>query len=872
MGISGAIFSIIILLEGVSMAEVNKPLVKILPNGMHLVVYENHSAPVVSVQAWVRAGSADEPEEMAGVSHLLEHMLFKGTERRKVGEIAREIESNGGYINAFTTYDSTVYYVTIASRYFETGIDVIADAIQNSSFDPAELEKEKEVVIEEIKRSEDIPERRAMNALFELAYKVHPYRRPIIGFADVVRAITREKLMGYYKKWYSPQNITLVVSGDVKQEQVLTAVDRYFGNFKKTDLHPFQRPVEPEQDSLRIKVLKGKVFETQLIFAFHIPGVHHEDIYPLDVLSSLLGEGESSILYREIKHKKELVNFIYSYTYTPKEPGVFIIGAQLEANEIKDAISSIWEEVRKITQMEPSGADLERAKIKIESDFIYQRETVEGIARQLGYFEAIIGDVDYERKYLEGLHRVDGGDIVNVAQKYLRPENLSILVLLPEEATIDEEEVRKIIEGKQERIVTQEKQKEEMERIVLSNGIRLIIKSNPGTETVSIYTASLGGVRYEKEEKAGLSNLLSRVWTKGTKTRSAEEIANEIEDIGGEISGYSGRNTFGLSAQFLSRFLEKGVKLFSDVLLNPSFPEEEINKVKKDILNEIKNQQDDLARIAFKSFYKTLYGKHPYGFDILGTERSVKGLKRKDIINYYKTYLKPDNLVITVVGDFEQSSTIELLKRNFEEIPLRKTKSPQIPQVKPPEKIKKTERIVKDREQVHIVLGFLGTTLKNRDHYSLQILDAILSGQGGRLFVKLRDEQSLAYDLRAMNVAGIEPGYFALYIASGAEKEEMAISGLVGEIENLLKNGVSSDEVERAKKYIVGNFEIGLQSNSSQASAIALNEIYGLGYDYHKKYPEIINSISAEEINNAVKKYLNLNGYVLTIIRPEKTK
>lgn len=854
------------------MADEIKPLVEILPNGMHLVVLENHSSPVVSIQAWVRVGSADEPEEMAGVSHLLEHMLFKGTEKRNVGEIAREIESNGGYINAFTTYDATVYYVTIASRYFETGIDVLADAIQNSSFVPDELEREKEVVIEEIKRSEDIPERKAMNDIFELAYKVHPYKRPIIGFADKVKAITRERLIDYYKKWYSPDNITLVVSGDADKEAILRAVEKYFGGFKKSGASAALRPQEPEQNALRVKVSKESVFETQLILAFHIPGVLDKDIYALDVLSSLMGEGDSSILYKEIKRNKELVNSIYTYTYTPRDTGLFIVGASLEAKDIENAIKSIWEEILKIRKHPPAYNELSRAKIKIESDFIYQKETVEGTARQLGYFEAIIGDVNYEKRYLEGLKNVNAEDIRQVAEKYLVPDNLSIVILGPVENPAIGEEIKQFIYEKKIGEDRERPEAMEVSRIVLDNGIRLIVKSTPGTETVSIYSASLGGVRYENERTSGLSNMLSRVWTKGTKTRSAEEIADEIEELGGEIAGYSGRNTFGLSAQFLSRFIDKGIALYTDVLFNPTFSEDEIEKARREIFNEIKNQEDDLARIAFKNFYKTLYGAHPYGMDILGTKASVEKLTRKDILKYYTQFLRPDNLVIAVVGDFELNETIDLLKTKFAQIPGKKTKMPAIKKVEPLNEIKRSEKTVKEKEQVHILIGFLGTTVTSDDQYPLQVLDAILSGQGGRLFVKLRDEQSLAYDLRALNVPGIDPGYFALYIASGAEKEEQAIQGLIGEIKNVLETGVSEEEVERAKKYIVGNYEISLQSNSSMASNIALNEIYNLGYDFYKKFPEKINSVTVDNVNKVAKKYLALDKYVLSIIKPEKNK
>jgi zinc protease len=308
------------------------------------------------------------------------------------------------------------------------------------------------------------------------------------------------------------------------------------------------------------------------------------------------------------------------------------------------------------------------------------------------------------------------------------------------------------------------------------------------------------------------------------------------------------------------------------VLLNPSFPAEELEKARREVLNEIKNQEDDLARITFKNFYKTLYGNHPYGMDILGSRESVNRITAKDIKRFYDNYMTPNNLVIVIAGDVDPESTIKKFQNVLDQLPSRKAKFPSIKTVTPPEQIKKFEKTVKAKEQAHIIIGFLGTTVTSDDQYPLQILDAILSGQGGRLFIKLRDEQSIAYDLRALNVTGIDPGYFALYIASSAEKEGIAVQGLLEEIKKIKETGITEEEVERAKKYIVGNYEISLQSNSSLASNIALNEIYNLGHDYYKKYPEKINSVTVKQVNEAIDRYFDLNRYVLTIVRPEKEK
>ena len=855
--------------KGVVMADGTKTFVTTLDNGMRLVVQENHSAPVVALQAWVKVGSADESDNIAGISHLIEHMLFKGTGKRKVGEIAREVESSGGYINAFTTYDSTVFYLTIASRFFDTGLDILSDAMQHSSFDPAEIEKEKEVVVEEIKRSLDIPETRVMNALFDKAYAVHPYRRPIIGFSESVKNASRKTVLDYYHKWYAPDNITFVIAGDIDTQMTVAKTKNAFKEFKTYGLKRIKRPEEPRQEKLREIIIKEDVAETQLNMGFHIPGIENEDSYALDILSSIVGEGESSRLYNEIKREKELVNSIYSYTYTPKDPGIFIIGASLTEKNLSKAVKAIWEEIIKIRQHPPAEEELERAKLKIESDLIYHRETIQGQARQLGYFESVIGDINYEKKYLEGIRAVTGIMVNEVAEKYLRNSNLAVAALGPKSASFTEEAIRSALKEPEAEKSGTERTGEKTIREVIKNGATLIVKENPGSDIVAIQAVFIGGLRFEKPEKNGASNILGRAWTKGTKKMNAEDIAKRVESIGGEISGFTGKNTIGLSSQFIKRFTAEGIDLFTDILINPAFNESEIAKIKRETLEEIKNQDDELAKVAFKMFFRDLYGNHPYGRDILGELETVKKITRKDILDYYKQVAVSENLVLVAVGNFEADKMLELLKREISGLPDKKLKQPKIKDIIPPEKVKKSVKTIKGKKQTHIMLGFLGATLADEDRYPLEVLEAILSGQGGKLFVNLRDRESLAYDVRALSTEGIEKGYFAFYIASSAEKEERAINGLINEIEKVLRDGVTDEEVDRAKKYIIGNFEIGLQTSSSQSTNIAFNEIYKLGYDFYKKYPEKINSISRSDIIRVARKYLDMNKYTIAIVKPD---
>jgi zinc protease len=308
-----------------------------LDNGLRVVVQEDHFAPVVAIQVWVKAGSADETPDVAGAAHVHEHMIFKGTARRPVGAIAAEVESSGGNINAFTSADHTVYHVVLASRYCRTGLDILSDAMLNTTFDPHELEKELQVVMEEWKRGEDSPTSRAATELFRLAYTTHPYGRPVIGFRETVEALNRERVVNFYQRWYHPNNMTLVIVGDIDREVVRRNVTELFGARETVELPVRPRTAEPPQKELRLSAIDMNIEEFYLYLGYPIPPADHPDVFALDLLSFILGGGESARLVQTVQAEKELVNWISASAYTPEDAGLFILAAALEQEKISPA-------------------------------------------------------------------------------------------------------------------------------------------------------------------------------------------------------------------------------------------------------------------------------------------------------------------------------------------------------------------------------------------------------------------------------------------------------------------------------------------------------------------------------------------------------
>jgi zinc protease len=847
-----------------------------LDNGLRVVIKEDHFAPVVAIQMWVKAGSADETLDVAGAAHVHEHMIFKGTDRRPVGAIAAEVESSGGHINAFTTADHTVYHLILASRYFATGLDIIADAMRHSTFDPHELAKELQVVMEEWKRGEDSPTSRAATELFRLAYSTHPYGRPVIGFRETIEALNRERVLNFYQRWYHPNNMTLVIVGDIDREAARQEVSRLFATEGPVVLPSRPRMAEPPQHELRFSVLDMNVEEFYLYLGFPIPPASHADVCALDLLSYILGGGESSRLVQTLQADKELVNWISAHAYTPQDSGLFIVAAALEHNQVRPALEEILSALFRCKRELVSPAELARARTNLESDFVYRRETVQGQARQLGYFLTVFADPDFERRYLDGLATVTRQDLRRAAQQYFSPEALSLVLLgstegvtLPSASEVQALCQQLDMETPSAAPVILAKSDGHVSFTTLDNGVRLIVKEHHEVPVMALQAVMLGGLLFENERNIGINNFLAGLLTRGSERFSRQELAEAVESLAGSLRGFSGRNSLGLSGSFLSTpRADNALDLFLDTLLHPAFPLEEVEKRRRELLLALKNREDDLAQIAFDLFYETLFLTHPYRFPILGTEETVRLLQREQLTSYYRTLLNPRQLVVSVVGDVDTDQVLTHLRAALEPLPV----SPRATTLPPPDArpttVQKRYKTV-DKQQAHVVLGFQGVSLSNPDRYPLKVLEAILSRQGGRLFYELREQRALAYSVTAFGVEGLAPGVVGVYVGTDPGKVEEATTAARAELGRLQEEFVSPAELEQAKKYLTGSYEISLQSNSSQCEEMGFNELYGLGYENGKRYLEAVTAVSAADLRRVARTYFDDEVHTLIVVGRE---
>lgn len=860
-----------------------------LKNGLKVLFLESHKSPVVSVQMWVKTGSADEKKNEEGISHFIEHLVFKGTRKYGVGEIAATVEGSGGELNAYTSFDQTVFYVTISKQFSDVALDVISEMMGFPTFDPKEIDNEREVVIEEIKRGQDSPGRRASQLLFTNVFKKSPYGIPVIGYDKVVRKVSYKKIREYYQSRYVPSNMFLVVAGDFESKEMKKKVEQMFGAFEPFKLKKISRTKEPAQKNIRIKVEETKFEQTTGYLTWRIPNVKNKDIAALEVMSAILGQGDSSRLMQSLRIKEPLTNSVGSFSYSMQEDGLFAISFNLEKENLAQALAKITPELTRLIETPPTAAEMQKAITNFASHEVYSMETVDNIARKAGSNEFYYGDHDYYKKYMKQVYTLKPEDIQKVAKKYFKADTFGISLM----TNMEKKEAEKILKNYAKDLkkalaaakISKEKEKfaakkfnintdavkhtPETEKIVLSSGATLLIRDQKDTPYVAMKAAFMGGVRVEKENQNGLTELFSRNWLSGSKKFTEDDINLKVDEMAAGLGAFGGRNSVGLSMDYLSPFEDRMLEIYADSLLAPQFPDAILEREKVVIKNQIKSRNDNPAQICVLNFMKEIFKGHPYSRDLVGSEESIAAITSKELHDYYKKVVQAKNLTFCVVGDVNKDKWVKALEAITKELP-RGEKISNSFQAAPLTENKKLFHELK-KEQSHIIVGYRGLTLKDSDRFTLEIIQSILSGQGGRLFLELRDKNSLAYSVSPMHMEGIECGYFGGYIGCSPEKAEKAISMLKAEFHKLADTKISEEELIRAQRYLIGRHDIELQRKSTICNAILFDDIYGLDYRESLDVAEKYFAITPEDIQKLAQKIFS-QPTVISLVGPTDVK
>jgi zinc protease len=830
-----------------------------LDNGLTIIVREDHSAPVVSAQSWAMAGSIHEGKWLgAGLSHVLEHMLFKGTTTRPGSRIDQEVQEAGGYMNAYTSFDRTVYHIDVPNTGARTAIDILCDIMQHATLPPDELAKEMDVIRREMDMNVDDPNRRASRRLFETAYTRSPYRLTVIGYPDIFNDLKPADIHSYYHEKYAPNNVFYVVAGDVESSQVVAQIKESYKNSKAKALPPNVLPEEPKQTAPREIVEEAPIEIGHMHFAWHIPELRHPDVAALDVLAVLLGHGRSSRLYQEVREKKGVAHHVDAWTYSPGNPGLLGISAVVDAEEFIPTRDAVLAEVEKIKSAPASSDELSKAMKQFVSGMLSTRKTMDGQAGDLGSSWLTANDLTFSERYLASVKRVTPADVQRVARQYLTPENRTLYALLPE-GTAPKTAVANEINSDGP-----------IQKFELANGLRLLVKENHRLPFVEFRTAFQGGVLAETAANNGITQLMAKTLIKGTKRRSAEDIAREIESVGGSLDTYGGNQSFGANAEVLSSDFAIGLDLLADVILHPSFPEDAFEREREVQIANIQARKDDLLKSASVAMRRALFGNSGYGLDTLGTEESVTAMKASDLKAHHQKFAVPNNCVLAIYGDVEAADVKAAIEKAFggwnpgtADVPPASSsaeKSGHGPQ-----------HVIehRDKKQAVLVVGFPGSTLHAANRYALELIQEACSDLGSRLFMRVREQMGLAYYVGAQHFPGVVPGYFAFYVGTMPEKVELVEKELLREAELLRTEGLTDAELKRAKAKIIGQKKISRQDLGHLASTTALDELYGLGYQHIDAEDALYEAVTLDQVKAAAIKYLKPENVVIAIVKPE---
>ena len=826
------------------------------PNGLVLLVEEDRSAPVASVQAWCETGSIHEDKWLgAGLSHILEHMLFKGTATRGPNEIAQAVQNAGGYINAYTSFDRTVYWIDTPSKGAAVALDILADAMMNSTLPPEEYVKEQEVIRREFAMGQDDPDRMSSLTLFAAAFRQHPYRHPVIGHLDVYNRLTRDDVMAYYKARYVPNNMFFVVSGDVDAQAVHDQLAAAFEKHPRQPLSPVFIPQEPPQLGRRESHIDFPTELTRVEIAWHIPELTHPDVPALDLLALILGDGRSSRLYRRVREELSLVHGIHAWCYTPGQPGLFGVEALLDPEKRDATFNEIFAILDEIKTNGVTPEELAKALKQALSGHINNLATTRGRASDIGSNWLLTRNFHFTRDYLAGLQSVTSADIMRVLQTYLTERNLTITSLNPPGSlAVAASEAAAHSAGT-------------IQKFELANGLRLIVREDPRLPLVSAVACFKAGILAESPENNGISRLYSRVLLKGTQTRTAEQIAEEIESIGGGIGAESGNNSFGVSVKVMQPDLTAGLELLADVLRNPTFPQKAIDREKEAQLASIKAEEEEPTSLARNLMRRTLFAGHPYGLRSSGSPETVAGLDRDQLLAFHQQYVAGRNGVIAVFGAVKADEVKALVEKLFCELPAGQSALENPPQPAPLAAAQSVEEY-KEKEQAIVMVGFRGLDLFSPDRYALELIEEACSDLGSRFFVRIREKLGLAYFVGASQVAGLVPGPFVFYLGTDPAKVKAVKAEFLDEIRMLATDGLTPEELARSKAKLLGQEAMRNQSNDAFAHACALDELYGLGFDEYTRLRARIEAITLLDVRAVARKLFSEAPSVLAVVRP----
>jgi zinc protease len=830
-------------------------------DGLCVLVQEVPEAQVVSVVLGVKAGSADESPTQFGAAHFVEHMLFKGTQRRGLGEIDEEIEGIGGSINAYTSHDETVYYCTVRAERWQQGLDLLVDMLCESLFREDDLEIERQVILEELRGTEENPGELLGRKLSKALWPIHPYGRTVGALPDDVAVLKHSDIKAFWKKWYGPGQLVVSVAGPVAPSAVLSALEGCFLADTQESLpcRPSGVPNSTASSVFLETAFQDSIFE----IAFPALAWGHPDVAALDVLATALGGSESSPLVARLQLESGLANAAWASVSPRRDGGVFYVGCQPSRGREQEAMAATWDIVQDVLESGFSEEEIARSKALIRGERILGLQTVESKAMDALWYEMYSGNPEGGDRYNAEIAAVSVSQIMNLGSALLAKAKATSALICPKGVgTLAQ--LKAIGPGSGPAVVTRPARME----CTFAGGAKLLVEPRGSGALSALRVLGLGGRLLETPKTAGRSRLWSSAVVCGAGPLNNLEFADRLSLRGAGLAAGSYGPTMKLGIDCRREVLDEALEWLAMLVFEPRFEESEILRLRREALEGLESLVDHPEAMVWEAVSRLLFGKHPYGLSKLGSKSTLGRLSAGQLRRLHNGWAQSENLVFSVVGTGEPERIAARLERLF--LPLEKAQghAPSIPvPVFPTKDIERVVRAGQAQSQVVLAWGTQG--LSQPDRLALDLASAVMGSPGGRLFKVLRDQYALAYDVDAGHAAAPGGGVFSLELSTEAARSEEARDLLMNELVRVAERGVEKEELERAKAKVVFSRVEALQVPGSRAAELAYwQRCTGNGFERVDEELVALEQVGVGAVQRAVSALLDRGGRVCVRSQP----
>lgn len=827
-----------------------------LDNGLTVVFQQDPAHPLFSAQVWIRTGSIHEEASLgSGLTHFLEHMLFKGTERRGPSAIAHDVQVFGGQINAYTAFDRTVYYIDGPAESLATALEILEDMTLHSVLPEDEVIKERDVILREIDMTLDDPDRILSRALFSTAFRVHPCRFPVIGLRPLFERVDRSILWDYYQARYHPANMVLSVAGDFAREALLDALAATFGRATPRAGRPVLVPAEPLQLSSRETRLSGDYETARGLLGYKIPSMRDADAPALDIMAAIIGSGHSGRLRQKLREELGLVHTIGSSSWNPLDAGLFFTQFQCAPEKAAQAESAIMATFHDFAKEGFTMEDLRKAQRFAFVSEVQSRQTTSGLASRLGLLTALVGDVHYPKRYLERILSLEVDELRALAGRTFEPDRLTVATLLPKgvEARLRPARRATALEPFAER--------------TLPNGARLLWQRDSRLPRTWLRFAGLGGPLYEDHGFRGATSLMSTLLTRDTRFRTAYEVARDLESEGGFLTEFSGNNSYSLAVEVIPERIEEGLRALSQAVLYPAFKPATIAREREAQLAHLSEIKDDILDFARLSLRERFFGDHPFASTPFGSPETVARMDQAYLKCLYNRLIVAPNSVLVVTGDFDPDRLLPRLEAFLQDLPAQGFRRRTVPFAGPACTGEFSE--VLHREQAVVLEAYPDVGFKPESELVGEVLDELLSDMSGPLFRAVREDQSLAYYVGASRLLGSTYGSFFLYAGTQPASTREVYACFDRELERIRKGQVTNQELAATRTRLKVHNRFSLQSAATRAARVALNALYDKPLMDWLTYEERLDALSPQDLTDFANEHLIPGKRLRLTVGPE---